>query len=310
MADLIISSGEASERTIELGERLSIGRAPSNELVIDDPKASRRHAEIRHLGGGRYRIMDVGSANGTWLNGRRVAVPRELENGDVIVIAGLELRFVATPVSPREEPRSLSGTALTLEKVQVVVLVADIRNFTTMTEALPGGYFSRLISDWFRECTEIIEKHGGTVDKFIGDAVLAYWVSLPQGPGLRERIRETLAAALDLTTRASAFSASLRRAYPEHSFRIGVGLNTGEASFGNVGTNQVQSFTIVGDTVNVAFRLEELTKQMDRPIVVSAPLVDGSDVEFEFTDLGLATVRGRKEPVHIYGLTVNSEMTS
>ncbi len=81
-----------------------------------------------------------------------------------------------------------------------------------------------------------------------------------------------------------------------------MGLNVGDAMLGNVGTGENQSFTVVGDSVNVAFRLESLTKEKSAPVVVSRSVVDAADREFRFRDLGLGEVKGRKEPVSIWAL--------
>lgn len=164
--------------------------------------------------------------------------------------------------------------------------------------------FSRFISDWFRECSEIIKGHGGTVDKFIGYAVLAYWIAPQQASQLAGEVNAALDTAYNLVTRAGTFSARLNQRFPGHMFAIGIGLNAGEAVFGNVGTSEIQSFTVVGDSVNVAFRLESLTKEKGYPIVVSRTVVDKAEKRFQFQDLGLTGVKGHKEPVHVFGLTM------
>ncbi len=300
-AKIVVTFEGGPEQVIELADRLTVGRSTTNQLVLEDQKASRNHAEIRHLGGGRYRVSDLGSANGTWLNGRRVTAPRELENGDQLVIGATRLRFVAQVNAEVQNAVSATGTALFLRDEKVVVLVADIRNYTSMSEVLPGRGFSRIVSDWFRQASEIIEKHGGTIDKFIGDAVMAYWVSASRSDPSNE-VNAALRTALGLIDRATSFSARLGAEFPGHSFRIGVGLNVGDAMLGNVGTGENQSFTVVGDSVNVAFRLESLTKEKSTPVVVSRSIVDAADRGFGFQDLGLGEVKGRKEPVSIWAL--------
>jgi adenylate cyclase len=301
-AKLIITPEGKPESVIELmDDRLTIGRSTNNQLVVDDQKASRSHAEIRHLGGGRYRISDVGSANGTWINGRRLTVPKELEDGDQIMIGSVQIRFVAPSITRTQEVTMSTGTALFMRNELVVVLVADIRNYTGMSEALPNREFSRLISEWFRESSDIIERHGGIIDKFIGDAVMAYWVaSSKTEPG--KEVNESLRTARALIERANLFSTRVSSQFPGNTFRIGVGLNMGDAMLGNVGTGENQSFTIVGDSVNVAFRLEALTKEKSSPVVASHSITSAADPEFQFRDLGEAEVKGRKEPVSIWAL--------
>ncbi len=298
-AAMMISAPGTQDRTVELGEGLTIGRAPTNQLVVEDPKISRHHAEIRRTASGRLLLTDLGSSNGTWVNERRLTTPCALENGDIIAIGSAHLQFMAPPAATAAETTTTTGTSVMLQTEQVIVLVADIRNYTSMSESLQSESFSRFISDWFRECSEVIEAHGGTIDKFIGDAVLAYWTArdLPA-----KEVNQALMTALDLVARAERFSKRLQERHPGQQFRIGIGLNLGEAIFGNIGTSKVQSFTIVGDCVNVAFRLEALTKEKGYEIIVGEAMVKYADSKFRVQDLGLALVKGRKEPVHIYHL--------
>jgi adenylate cyclase len=305
-AKIVVAPEGKPETVIELGERLTIGRSTANQLVLEDHKASRSHAEIRNLGAGRYRLSDLGSANGTWLNGRRVSVPKELEDGDQIVIGSVMLRFVAAvkTEAPVQRGETATGTALFMRSERIVILVADIRNYTTMSEALPNREFSRLISEWFREASDLIEENNGTIDKFIGDAVMAYWVSVNRAESSRE-INSALLTTRGLMDKAAKFSSRLEAEFPAYTFRIGVALNAGEAMLGNVGTGENQSFTVVGDSVNVAFRLESLTKEKMSPVIVSRSVVESADPGFRFRDLGLAEVKGRKEPVSIWALELS-----
>ncbi len=298
---LILSTPGNPETVVEIGEHLTIGRSAVNQLIVNDQMASRTHAEIRRIGGGRYRLSDVGSANGTWLNGRRLAVPKDLEDGDRILIGGMTIKFVAPPGTQTGEATGDTGTALFMRNERVVILVADIRNYTTMSEALPNREFSRLISEWFRAASDIIEKNGGTIDKFIGDAVMAYWVAaVRQDPSTE--INSALMTAQQLISRAAEFELRFAQEFAGYHFVIGIGLNTGDAMLGNVGTGENQSFTIVGDSVNVAFRLEALTKEKSVPVMASQSIVDAASKTFEFRDLGLTEVKGRKEPVAIWAL--------
>jgi adenylate cyclase len=173
-----------------------------------------------------------------------------------------------------------------------------------MSEALPSRELSLLLSDWFQQTSHIIERHSGTLDKFIGDAVMAYWVIPPESNASNEA-NLALAAARDLIACARTFSQRLSADFPEYTFRIGVGLNTGDAMLGNVGTGVNQSFTVVGDSVNVAFRLEALTKEKKTPVIVSKGVMEAAGSEYQFHDLGEATVKGRKEPISTWALKLD-----
>jgi class 3 adenylate cyclase len=301
VAKLIVTAPDKPAIVIELPNLLTIGRSPTNQLVVDDQNASRMHAEIRLIAGGRYCLFDVGSSNGTWLNGRRITAPQNLVDGDQITIGDVHVHFKASGVAGTNDASLNSGTALLMRNELVIVLVADIRNYTTMSEVLPSVEFSRTISDWFRKASDIIEKNGGMVDKFIGDAVMAFWVVAARSdPG-----RETDAAldsAQDLIACAEAFSREFSIHFPGYLFRIGVGLNMGEALLGNVGTGKNQSFTVVGDSVNVAFRLEALSKEKGAAIIVGCSIMEHARKTYDFENLGFVEVKGRVESVPVYAL--------
>ncbi len=303
-ARILVESDSSEEPFfVEVGDCLTIGRSKNNQIVIDDPKASRRHAEIQLGGHGRHRLSDLGSVNGTWLNGRRLTAPKDLLNGDEIRIGGVQLLYMASTESAVTDATVGSGTAADLRVEWVVVLVSDIRNYTGMSENLPQENFSSFIMDWFAKCKEVIDQHGGLIDKFIGDAVMAYWTVLDRSEPAGE-IRSALDSALALMRSADEFSVRLSGEYPEHSFRIGVGISMGDALLGNIGTGELQSFTLVGDTVNLAFRLESLTKEKKMPIIVSGNLTQYAGEGYSFSNLGETTVKGRAEPVSIAALAL------
>ncbi len=304
-AKLVVRKEGEPDITIAIGDGLTIGRSPANDLVVDDHVASRRHAEIRCLGEGRYTLIDAGSANGTWLNAQRLTSLRELAHGDVIEIGNVTLRFVSPGIERKPAVSKAvdmtAGTALSLRRQTAVILVSDIRNYTRMSEVLPAHDFSLLIADWFKEGSDLIERCGGTIDKFIGDAVLAYWLvretTHPAG-----EVDDALRAAQGLIQRAEEFARRLSDRFPGHTFQIGVGINMGEVLVGNVGGGEHQSFTIVGDNVNITFGLEALTKAKGSRVIVSRSVSENASGAFELSDLGLAEIKGRAEPVSIWSL--------
>lgn len=302
---IILRDGKAED--IDLGEGLSIGRSSKNDLVLNDNNTSRRHADIRRVEPTRFVISDLGSANGTWINDRRLAAPQRLHDGDTIVIGESSMTFVGpaegmtTHTGFTTHTRSTSATSVSMRNESVIVLVADIRNYTGMSETLPSKAFSRLITDWNGAVTAIIEGRSGILDKFIGDAVMAYWV-LADAENPTEEVASALVAARKITELAQEFSERVSSEFTGHSFAIGMGLNLGEAIFGNVGTGDNPSFTIIGDSVNVAFRLEALSKSKGHTVVVSQAIVDHASKWFRFRPLGRETVKGRTEPLTIAAL--------
>ncbi len=305
-AQLIVTSEGRDDCIVKVGDHVTIGRSASNSLVIDDHRVSRCHAEIRNLGNGRYRLSDVGSVNGTWLNGRLITVPRDLQSGDEIQIGGTRLCFALNAADPLPHPASgTPGTTLEIRNELLVVLVSDIRNYTSLSEAFPGPEFSLLMKEWFKETSQIIEANKGTVDKFIGDAVMAYWVAADRSDPAAE-VGSALRTAQGFVRRSRCYSDLFPGRFPGHSFAIGVGINVGPATLCNVGPDGHPSFTAVGDCVNVAFRLEPLTKSKGYPVIVSRDVAAMAPREFCFCELGPTEVKGRREPVTILGMEIPS----
>ncbi len=130
---------------------------------------------------------------------------------------------------------------------------------------------------------------------------MCYWiVPDPGNPGAVAGA--ALAAARALVDSAKMYSAKMSAIFPGHSFNIGVGLSMGNALLGNVGTAMNQSITLVGDSVNIAFRLEALTKEKQQAILVTGNIAACAPANFLFVDLGQAEVKGRKKPVDVSAL--------
>ena len=140
----------------------------------------------------------------------------------------------------------------------MAVMVCDIRGFSTVSELLPEDELARTLGQWFRDVGNIVHKNGGTIDKFIGDAVLAYWTRESVDGG---ESRGALDSALDLLNAADKRHWRLAEEKP---FRIAVALHHGSVTCGNVGLVAQRDATILGDTVNTVFRIESLMKQLNQ----------------------------------------------
>lgn len=295
------------ERVIPLGAIFSIGRGSNNDLVLPDGRASRNHAVIRLQGDHAYCLLDLGSSNGTLLNGRRVTIPCTLKNGDVIQVASGTLRFEsAEAAAPTERaPEEAQGdmrTEVAFTSETVSILVVDIRGYTTMSEKLSAEVLSRVVGRWFQQAQDVIERHGGSVDKFIGDAVMAFWLKA-RTEGDRRHVVDPLQAAQDLLALAEKFDSELAAETSSLlRFRIGCGINCGQAILGNIGVDARRDFTAVGDSVNVAFRLEKLCKEIQRPLLLSEEVRKAAGDAFAFEDLGPQKVRGKARDVRVFSI--------
>jgi adenylate cyclase len=184
------------------------------------------------------------------------------------------------------------------------VLFTDLFNFTAMTAAMSGPEVIRLLRELHGLIEEAVFVNGGTLDKYIGDGTMATFGTPRPGP---RDASNALASA-----RAMVAGIGRRNARSENRGRpplhIGVGLHHGEVTLGNVGTERRLELTVVGHTVNVASRLEGLTRKLERAIIASDALLEqarregGHDVLAGFEDLGSQLIRGQKEPMRLWGL--------
>jgi adenylate cyclase len=248
----------------------TIGRSDDNNFVLPDRWISRNHAMLQCMENGDFYLIDLGSRNGSFVNGRRVSVPVILRNGDHLTFGQTELDFFCPTLPPQpessEEPESQDFTATATLHVRrlITVMVIDIRDFTVMTRQLDEKILSEVIGTWFRRAGDIIREYGSWVDKYIGDAVMAVWIHGPQGVSHDEvtRIIRAVSALHKMTSQ-------LHRLYPlPFPIRIGTGINTGFAMVGNTGTGDRPDYTALGDTVNAAFRFETSTKQLGLDIAI------------------------------------------
>jgi adenylate cyclase len=240
----------------------TIGRSDDNNFVITDRWISRNHAMLQCMETGEFYLIDLGSRNGSFVNGRRVSVPVTLKHGDRLTFGQTELEFYCPSgnfQSHNSGPISDELTATSALHVRrlISVMVVDIRDFTVLTRQLDEKILSEVIGTWFRHSGSIIRKYGSWVDKYIGDAVMAVWFHGSKGV-TNEEIRQVCKALNDLYKMTQELNGEFPLPFP---LRIGAGVNTGYAMVGNAGSGDRPDYTALGDTVNAAFRLESSTKE-------------------------------------------------
>jgi adenylate cyclase len=248
------------------GSYWTVGRGDDNNFVLPDRWISRNHAMLQGTDNGQFYLIDLGSRNGTFINGRRVSVPVILHDGDLITFGQTELRFFSPKDAAAIADVTLAGgagnettaTAILHVRRLISVMVVDIRDFTVLTRQTDEKVLSEAIGTWFRRAGEIIGQYDSWVDKYIGDAVMAVWVHGKQGAD-----QQSMVKILQAVSTLSEMTRQLHRQFPlPFPLRIGAGINTGYAMVGNTGTGDHPDYTALGDTVNAAFRLETSTKQL------------------------------------------------
>jgi adenylate cyclase len=186
------------------------------------------------------------------------------------------------------------------ESVQVTVLFSDIRNFTTISEKLNAHEVVEMLNVYFSRTTEPILVEGGMVNKFIGDAVMAIFGSPVRHA---DHARRAVRAALQMAREAEAFKQWMRERFPGRGlpeFAIGIGVHSGEAVIGDIGSVKRTEFTAIGDTVNAASRLEGVTKEMGCVLVASKACVDAAGAGVVTGKHETITVKGKDQPIDVF----------
>ncbi len=186
------------------------------------------------------------------------------------------------------------------QTMNISVLFSDIRNFTTITEKLSAHETVEFLNVYFARVIDVIRAEGGRIDKFIGDAIMAeFGVPYP----FPDHAARALRAAAGMRRVAEDFKGWMNQRFPDRGipdFGVGIGIHSGNAVVGNIGSETRKEFTAIGDTVNVASRLEGETKNLSCVIVVSAQTVHAAGDIVVTGRHEMLKVKGRAEPVEVY----------
>jgi len=201
------------------------------------------------------------------------------------------------PAEIIDEVLRTKGEQLLVGKKQVAtILFSDIRSFTTISEKLSAEELVKSLNTYFNIMVNVIIEHKGTIDKFIGDAIMAIFgapVKHEDDP------LEAVLTGLNMIKNLHSFNKK-QIALNRPPFKIGVGINTGEVVVGNIGSTQKLDYTCIGDAVNLASRLEGLTKMYGIPIIISQFTYEETKTQIDARELDSVRVKGKLKPVKIY----------
>jgi adenylate cyclase len=229
----------------------SLGRATTSTLVLNDDKVSRRHAMVHAQGEGEFWLIDLGSANGTYLNGRRVTAPCRLHDRDRIEVGGHRFTF-----HQHQTTQILSPDATTERTIHDVksmtcwLLIADIEQYTQFLQKVAADEVSTLTGRWLADCKQIVEDNQGAINKFLGDGFFAFW---PVNEG---------ASASDVAKAFNALKALQARETP----RFRLVLHYGKVF---VGGGSINEESLMGGEVNFIFRMEKVASRLGLPRLLS-----------------------------------------
>ncbi len=182
------------------------------------------------------------------------------------------------------------------ERKNLTVLFSDIRGFTNLSEKLTPEEVVSLLNEYLSSMTEIVFKYDGTLDKFIGDAIMAFWgAPIPQ----KDHAERAVFCALEMIEQLSQLQEKWKQ-QNKPIMDIGIGINTGDMVVGNMGSNQRMDYTVIGDNVNLASRLETLNRQYGTKIIISETTYEIIKEKVETKPLGQVNVKGRQKPIAIY----------
>ena len=191
-------------------------------------------------------------------------------------------------------------------KQEITIMFCDIRGFTKYCDNRDSAEVLAVLNDYMEEMTQVVFKYDGTVDKYIGDCIMAFWNAPdPQA----DHAQRAVCCAMEMRYALASFKT--RRAGKDiELFECGIGIHTGEALVGNMGSSLKRSYTAMGSTVNLGARLETLTKRLNERILISQETLDLLQGEFPITDRGEAVVPGFANPIHVYAVGADQDITS
>lgn len=251
---------------VVLQNSCSIGRTPGNDVILPHDKISRRHALIHAQEHGRFCFVDLGSSNGSYINGRRVIQPVILKDQDQIDLGPARLVYRDPSDSAIFESRDSQLTLHEIRSVELWLLVADVIDSTRLTKRVSETEVPQITGRWLADCKSHIEAQGGAINKFLGDGLLAYWP-----------------AATD-PARVAAALRTLRGMQETQPLAFRLVLHRGQVLLGGAGSLGEENLT--GRDVNFVFRMEKLAGSLHMNLLLSAEARRALENEFTWVEAG------------------------
>lgn len=242
-------------------------------------------------------LVALGTA--TWRSRRQLARLRQRLESAAADLQNLQLAFSRFAPDEVIERVIAGGVQRIGEKKEATVLFADIVGFTAMSERLEPTALVGVLNGYFERMSAAITEHRGHVSTFVGDGILAFFGALTPNPW---QGNDAVHAALAMQDAMDRYARELERdGLP--GFSIGIGVHRGSGVAGLVGSRELMEFAFVGRTVNVAARVQELTRELDGSLLVTGPVAETLDPRFRLRPLPPTPVKGIEEPVAVYAVS-------
>jgi len=262
----------------------SIGRASSNDIVLGDERVSRKHAIVHRQDGNEFWLADLGSGNGSFLNGLRVALPTRLKDGDSVTIGATRLKFRQPNASAHRGPAATSPlTVIEVRSATCWMLVADLVGSTGLAMKHAPERWASIVGRWTGDCRRIVETHDGVINKYLGDGFLAIWPREAQPTGAVANAVEKLVGV-----QADA-GLPFRLALHYGDVLMGGGQSLGEDS-------------LSGIELVLLFRMEKIASTLNRSFLCSEAAATKLEPHFDFEFAGEHPVTGLVAPRRFFGL--------
>lgn len=265
----------ADAQKLPVSGNLSIGRASTNQIVLQDEKISRRHAAIHQQAHNEYWLIDLGSRNGVSLNGRRIAQSTRLRDADIIQIGGHRFVFRHPGSSPRAPTVStqVERTVSDIKPADCWLVLLDIEASTHLSQKHSPEQLPAITGRWLEQCRGIIEGEGGAIDKFLGDGFMAFWHS---ASGTDASVMRVLAA--------------LKRVREDGAVPFRTVVHFGRVFSGGATASGVERF--FGPEINYLFKMESVAKGIRLPNVISSSAWEQMADKSSFREAGEHEVPG------------------